>query len=339
LDGHNVYFVTSRPGMTARQQTITWLEEHGILMPSVEVVRSAADKPAKMVELGVEWSIEDSYENAVAIGALPHVTSYLINRPYNKGRSWAYRVDTLMEFIKLCEGQSDRALEDHERDLVLLCQPTAHGLRLATGADMADDYARPVLLKQLSYCKLGTLTYPVSFRAYETARAEQSAMFSKLHLKGCPAGPRTATQVAVELDALRAAGRIVREFAWNKMHVVCTEEAIYIDGRLFGPASNPETITAEAERLVMGPRREAYSHPREDYARTGAMWGALLHDWAKEAAKSPTPIPIPASLACLLMVCVKLSRESHKSSRDNRVDGCGYFLCADLIEQQTEKEK
>ena len=81
-----------------------------------------------------------------------------------------------------------------------------------------------------------------------------------------------------------------------------------------------ESILTEAQRLVHGPRQADYSHPADDYTRTGRMWGAILG------------IPdIDPRVCCLMMAAVKMSREVHKHGRDNLVDGAGYFACADMV--------
>jgi hypothetical protein len=86
-----------------------------------------------------------------------------------------------------------------------------------------------------------------------------------------------------------------------------------------------ESILEEAQRLVHGPRQHDYSHPFEDYTRTGRLWGAILG------------IPdIDPRICCLMMAAVKISREVHRPKRDNRVDGAGYFECADLVAQRQE---
>ena len=88
-------------------------------------------------------------------------------------------------------------------------------------------------------------------------------------------------------------------------------------------AKRRPTILAEAERLVHGDRQADYSHPFDDYTRTGRMWGAILG------------IPdIDPRICTLMMAAVKISRECHKPKRDNRVDGAGYFECADLIAER-----
>lgn len=104
-----------------------------------------------------------------------------------------------------------------------------------------------------------------------------------------------------------------------------------------GPETSPdqagETCLEEAQRLVYGDRGAAYGHPAEDYGATGAMFGALLHRWAKDSAahEGDSPLPVPARLACLLMVAVKASRESRVPKRDNRTDLAGYAECLQRI--------
>ena len=83
------------------------------------------------------------------------------------------------------------------------------------------------------------------------------------------------------------------------------------------------SILVEAERLVHGPRQAAYGHPSEDFARTAALAnvllaGKLLH-------------PLEARDVAVLMVCVKLSRETNAHKRDNLVDAAGYIECLNML--------
>ena len=128
---------------------------------------------------------------------------------------------------------------------------------------------------------------------------------------------------------------------WLNRHPYSSRRAI---------VSNEETVLEEAQRLVQGPRQSNYSHPSQDFKATGRQWGAILENWLKsegyaivrnaggddgdmtveewEDADMPD---IPPRIVALLMVNLKLSRESHKPKRDNRVDGAGYLLCADMV--------
>lgn len=108
-----------------------------------------------------------------------------------------------------------------------------------------------------------------------------------------------------------------------------------------GPMGNNESILSEALALVYGARSDAYGHPSDDYQRTGVIWGALLRDWALangEALKSG-PVAVPADLACLLMIAVKLSREVNRHGRDNLVDIAGYAACVERIEKRRKGEE
>lgn len=87
-----------------------------------------------------------------------------------------------------------------------------------------------------------------------------------------------------------------------------------------------ETILEEAQRLVHGPRQQAYGHPADDFGRTGRLWGAILG----------LPDAVPPDLVALCLVAVKISREVNAPKRDNRVDGAGYFETLDLIRQRQE---
>lgn len=107
--------------------------------------------------------------------------------------------------------------------------------------------------------------------------------------------------------------------------------------------SGPESVTDEAYRLVMGDRQSDYNHPSDDFKATGRQWGAVLTNWlhsegmtvCNEEFPSVTgDVPdVPPRIVALMMAQLKLSRESHKPKRDNRVDAIGYVLCADRIEE------
>ena len=109
----------------------------------------------------------------------------------------------------------------------------------------------------------------------------------------------------------------------------------------------PERITDEAWRLVMGDRQSAYNHPASDFEATGRMWGAVLTNWLRSQGLmlvsdgtnhdvdfSSDRVPdIDPRIVALMIAMVKVSRESHKHKHDNLVDLIGYALCADRIER------
>jgi hypothetical protein len=82
----------------------------------------------------------------------------------------------------------------------------------------------------------------------------------------------------------------------------------------------PETILEEAIRITGGDRMTTYGKPTADFERIAGMWNILF------GGKGNGEQFRPADVA-LAMVCVKLSRQSHKAKRDNWVDMAGYSHC------------
>lgn len=96
--------------------------------------------------------------------------------------------------------------------------------------------------------------------------------------------------------------------------------------RAIDGAGERESVLAEAERLVNGPRQADYGHPFDDFSRTGRIWGALLGDW-----RDGSDDAVPPELVGLMMVGLKLSREVNKPGRDNLVDAAGYAGTVELV--------
>jgi len=85
----------------------------------------------------------------------------------------------------------------------------------------------------------------------------------------------------------------------------------------------PVSVLAEAAHVTSGARQNDYGHPRDDFARTAAMWNGVL------AAKLRAPITAMDIPLC--MIAVKLAREAHRHKRDNLVDIAGYARTAAMI--------
>lgn len=75
----------------------------------------------------------------------------------------------------------------------------------------------------------------------------------------------------------------------------------------------------EAHKLVNGDRGEAYGHPYDDYFRTASLFKLL------------TGVHLSVEQAVKFMICVKLSRMSHKHKQDNLTDICGYVECLSKV--------
>ena len=81
-----------------------------------------------------------------------------------------------------------------------------------------------------------------------------------------------------------------------------------------------KTILEEAQEITDGKRQVDYGHVARSFSRTRALALAMGIDISeKNIAK--------------LMVCVKLTRESYKHSRDNLVDVCGYARLLSVLEE------
>lgn len=80
-----------------------------------------------------------------------------------------------------------------------------------------------------------------------------------------------------------------------------------------------ESVIAEAERIINGPRQSNYGHPLDDFTKTAAFWSTLL------TARHGAPVTVTAEDVALMMVLLKVSRELHHHNRDNLVDVAGYI--------------
>jgi uncharacterized protein len=102
-DRHDVYFVTSRPGATAKRQSEAWLYRHlpyrdmG-LHPTV-LISSAKGAAAKA--LALDCYLDDNRDNAIDVAVSSTARSYLLDRPYNQGSlpRGVARVTTVGEFF------------------------------------------------------------------------------------------------------------------------------------------------------------------------------------------------------------------------------------------------
>lgn len=79
---HEVYFVSARAGVDAKQQTEWWLQWHGVMRPTVILTKRKGEF-AKVIDVG--YSIEDKLSNANCIAWFTDhsAQSYLIRRLYN----------------------------------------------------------------------------------------------------------------------------------------------------------------------------------------------------------------------------------------------------------------
>lgn len=88
-------------------------------------------------------------------------------------------------------------------------------------------------------------------------------------------------------------------------------------------------IMAAANNLVNGPRQADYGTPEQNFGGVANIWTGLL------TAKLSSPIT--ATEVALMMVGLKLARETSRAKLDNVVDGHGYLVIAGRLAGHTEK--
>jgi hypothetical protein len=88
-----------------------------------------------------------------------------------------------------------------------------------------------------------------------------------------------------------------------------------------------KSIAEEATEIVFGDREQAYDDPNQNFRRVARMWTGTLDKKLAEGCEI-TPRDV-----ALMFIQLKISRESFKPQRDNRVDIIGYALCLDRIVQ------
>lgn len=85
-----------------------------------------------------------------------------------------------------------------------------------------------------------------------------------------------------------------------------------------------KTCLTEAQRVVDGPRQEAYGHPYNNHGLTAKLWTAYIE------AKYPGVV-ISGTDVAFMMILQKISRERNRHSEDNLVDIAGYARNAEMI--------
>jgi hypothetical protein len=97
-----------------------------------------------------------------------------------------------------------------------------------------------------------------------------------------------------------------------------------------------ESILQEAERLVNGPRAQAYGPASESFGRIAKIASAMMTpDDINHIYEESELTPV---FICKILVALKLGRQCNKHGRDNLVDLGGYsFLWNELEEALNEK--
>jgi hypothetical protein len=78
-----------------------------------------------------------------------------------------------------------------------------------------------------------------------------------------------------------------------------------------------------ASKLVLGDRNRAYGNPKPDFERIARVWSGIIGEKLK---RDITAADVP-----LMMVGLKLCRETFKPKPDNLIDAHGYLITAEWV--------
>jgi hypothetical protein len=95
--------------------------------------------------------------------------------------------------------------------------------------------------------------------------------------------------------------------------------------------SGGSAVLEEATKVVNGARRHSYGHPLDNHGCTADLWTAFLR---RKYGQCPTLSPEDV---CWLNLLQKASREANRSKDDNLVDGIGYLMNIEMIQQERER--
>jgi hypothetical protein len=86
--------------------------------------------------------------------------------------------------------------------------------------------------------------------------------------------------------------------------------------------NDPRDIAMYAAELVSGERQDAYGHPLDNFTRAAQIWSVILG------------CEVSAEQVSLCMVGMKIAREVNQTKPDTVVDGIGYFLTLNMIQEE-----
>ncbi len=100
IAGHDVYFITSRPGVLAKLQTERWLKRHGFLLTPTVLISSMKGKCVSALQL--DKYVDDRWENVIDVATTTGAEVYLLDRPWNQRPltpSGINRITTLSQML------------------------------------------------------------------------------------------------------------------------------------------------------------------------------------------------------------------------------------------------
>lgn len=90
--------------------------------------------------------------------------------------------------------------------------------------------------------------------------------------------------------------------------------------------ASPEPILLEAQRITTADRRAAYDAATANHTRIAGAWNWYLSSRPEPGAQ------ITPKDAAMMMLLLKVARETHSTRRDNLVDIAGYARIVAQIE-------
>jgi uncharacterized HAD superfamily protein len=103
---HDFYFITNRPGATAKMQTEDWLDFHGVFnnAPALATptVMISTEKGLCAKALNLNLYIDDKTENCLDVNAAsPRTRVIMLAQPWNAAQMGILRIESLDQFASL----------------------------------------------------------------------------------------------------------------------------------------------------------------------------------------------------------------------------------------------
>ena len=96
--------------------------------------------------------------------------------------------------------------------------------------------------------------------------------------------------------------------------------------------SGHETVLDEAAAVTSGPRERDYDHPLPNHQRIVDGWRWYIK------AKYGIEVPFVPEDGPNMMGLLKMTRDMHRTQRDNLVDICGYARCIERMRAKRGEE-
>lgn len=124
----------------------------------------------------------------------------------------------------------------------------------------------------------------------------------------------------------------VLERAYGWRHPLGCSTCEGFDGWVSAKPNDVAGICADAEAAIYGDRQDSYGPPYDEFNFIAEGWQAIL------SKRNGQRVTVTAEDVAMMMVFLKVMRETHKHERDNLVDICGYAESAQRIINHRNQE-